>query len=209
MAGAAGAPLSREQKRDVVMMAREAWFVQGKPGFAGQPDDIPEVMKLSEREAFDVWRHDEQAKVDGGKHHLTAAQNHNFPLLMAHFAELAGQHDVADRWLRRTVGNDRRQAMAKLMRELYLAADVIEKPREYAESICRCKCKCGIEEASPKQLWSLVFDVRRAAQKRRAKSTFAHRDIRPGRDLAKRAENAEGNQTKLRLVPDWVGDCGR
>lgn len=167
--GAAGGALSNEQKRDIVMWARKAWELAGRPGCANQ-QQVQEQIRLTQAEAFDLWRQDEQMKAVG-KHHLTSAQNFAFPALMAHFARLAGQPAIAEQWLKRTALDGRRQAMAKLQREMYLAHDVIEKPGDYVGAICWAKCKCRLEAASPKQLWMLMFDIRRAAQKRRAKGS--------------------------------------
>jgi hypothetical protein len=166
MGGAAGAPLSAKQKRDVCMLAREAWLLEGRPGFAGQSDDLPAAIRLTEREALDLWRHDEQRKVCGTEH-LTTAQNKGFAHLMAHFAKLAGRERDARYWEGRTFGDASRQALAKLRQTFREVRDVIAIPEDYAASICRSKFKCGIEEAGEKQLWSLVFDMRRAAQHRR------------------------------------------
>lgn len=170
VAGGAGAPLDNLQKRRVCMLAREAWERVGRPGFADQAADTPAEIRLSEREAFDLWRHDQQ-RAAAGTEHLTCAQNRAYPHMMAHFARLAGREQDADYWAGRTVGDDQRQALAKLRSEQAAARDVIDNPAGYVAAICHSKYKThDVQTLSPKQVWTLVFDLRRGAQKRRARA---------------------------------------
>lgn len=171
--GAAGGPLSSEQKKRVVLLARRAWVEAGRPGFADQAEDLPEVFRLSEREAFDLWRHDEQQRATGMAR-LTCSENRCYPYYMAHFARLAGIEQTARHWEGRTVGDPRRIALMKLGRECDGARDVIENPAAYVAAIARSKFKTtDVESLGDKALWTLVFDVRRGAQKRRAKKEGA------------------------------------
>lgn len=167
-AGVGGAPLDKDDKRRIAMLAKEAWLAQERPGFADQPDDIPDVMKLSESEAFTCWRQDEQAKACGTGH-LTTATKRSYALLMAHFSRLAGREEDAVYWEGRAVTEPSRTARAKLRQELASVQDVIQRPAQYVATIARCKFRTtDLDSLSEKQLWVLVFDIRRAAQKRRA-----------------------------------------
>ena len=165
--GAAGAPLSAEQKRRACMLAREAWERQGRPGYSDQAGDLPAEIRLTETEAFTTWRQDEQGRGTGCRH-LTCMEQRFFPHVMAHFAGLDGRERDAEYWRGRTVGDQQRQALAKLRSEEAAARDVIEDPHEYVCAIARCKYKTmDIESLSPRAIWTLVFDLRRGAQHRR------------------------------------------
>ena len=168
MEGAAGGPLSREQKKRVCMLARTAWDRLGTPGWnAAEQAGVPAELRLSQREAFDLWRHNEQAQASGAAH-LTCAENRLFPLLMAHFAELAGKPREEKYWAQRAAGDPQRQALFALRRALHQAKGAIEQPEAYCLAIAHSKFKThDLESLSPRQLWVLVFDMRRAAQKRR------------------------------------------
>jgi hypothetical protein len=85
--GAAGAPLTNEQKRDVCMLAAKVWTAIGKPGFADQAADLPRAFRLSESEALELWRQNQQRQACGGRH-LTAARHDQFPQIMAQFRAL-------------------------------------------------------------------------------------------------------------------------
>jgi len=168
MAGAVGGPLSREQKKRACMLARKAWDKAGRPGYDNQAEGLPREMRLTQREALDVWRQDEQRKATGCLH-LTCAENRMYPRIMAHFARLAGIAVDARYWEGRTIGDASRIALAKLRSEIGKARDVIDAPESYVATIARSKYKTADWQGlSEKQLWTLVFDIRRGVQKRRA-----------------------------------------
>jgi hypothetical protein len=153
-----GQPLNNAQKRDAILLMIEAW-----PG-------SPEEEKSAD--AFTAWRR-EQTSLACGHPYLTACQQRHLPAIMAHFARLAGKPSVARYWEERAImGDGARQARSLLDRAIREAADVIAKGEEYAASICRTRFKCGLEDCSQRQLMMLVFDVRRNAQRRRAKSAY-------------------------------------
>jgi hypothetical protein len=154
-----GSPLTNEQKRDAIVLMREAWA----GGLAPDADHSAE--------AFTAWRR-AQTLVACGHPHLTACHQRHFPAIMAHFARLSGKPSVARYWATRIIGDEARQARSLLARAIREAADVIAKGEEYAASICRTRFKCGLEDCSQRQLMMLVFDVRRNAQRRRAKGVF-------------------------------------
>ena len=195
--GAAGAPLSSAQKRDIMMLARRVWGQIGKPGFADQRADLPAEIRLGEAEAFELWRRSEQRAATGCAH-LTAATNGMFPHYMRRFnevlavyleggtplpPELDGGNGVPPSkgsgearreeayWFSRTIGDQTRVALWKLRQECQAAQDVIDNPRGYVAAISKNRFKTpAIETLSERQLWSLIFDLRRNAQRRRRKA---------------------------------------
>lgn len=129
-------PLSKEQRQGLARLARRAWANFG----GGQP--------------FDAWRHDQCRRAVGRR--ISEATQPDFLPLRAHFLNLAGNPAAAFETLMRAESEPRRVAMHKLQREC-AARDL---PLAYPESICRRQYRCGLEDASPKQLWTLVFTVR-------------------------------------------------
>ncbi len=166
--GAASAALDRRQKGRVCAAAARAWAAAGRPGFADQAQDTPPTLRLKEREAFDLWRQDEQRKAIG-RLHLTAATQGDYDALLAHFNALAGAGRAADYWTRREVGDDARRARWRLESlELKDAADAIERPEAYVASIAQSRFRTAdLHALSAKQVWTLIFDLRRAAARRR------------------------------------------
>lgn len=156
VAGAGGAPLSNEQKKRLVMLARRAFAaVSAKLGAAADPL------------AFDAWRRMEQWKAVG-TYHLTATTNADYAALKAHFLALLGAHGAAEKLLVEHKTQSRAWAAKKLEGECNAARDVIAQPFAYVWAIAQTRYKAArIEDLSPRQLWGLVFDIRRAAQRRR------------------------------------------
>lgn len=154
MRGAAGNPISAEQKRDLVLLARRVYDAMDKRGdlLAGQ--------------TFDAWRrlHCRMAVERAG---LRDCTNEDYLPLRAHFLGLLGARQAAERTRWAAANEPVRAAMFRLRREMEAARLRIGNPEAYVQSISRCKFKCLIEECNEKQLWTLVFDIRRAAQKRR------------------------------------------
>jgi len=170
VAGAGGAPLTKKQKQEICIVAREAWEKLGRPGFDDQAEGLPPEIRMKKTEAYTLWRRDEQRKA-GGSANLTCSSNGQFARLMEHFCRLAGRKQSMAHWSGRKVGDAQRQAMARLRRECDKARDVIEEPEAYVASIARSKYKTpAIEDLSPRQVTVLTFDLRRGAQKRRAKA---------------------------------------
>lgn len=166
--GAANAPLSREQKRNICMVAERAWRAQGSPFW--EPAQDPAV-RLARSSALELWRHVEQERLTGRKH-LTACGQCDYELLLAHFARLAGDGRAAERAEARMSGDDTRRAMAVLRREMFAARRQIADPRRYVETIARSKYKAGLDGLTTKQLWTVIFDLRRAVSARRKKAAM-------------------------------------
>jgi hypothetical protein len=167
---AAGAPLSDEQKRDICMLARRVWDKLGQPGFADQSATLPPETRLSAAEAFTLWRQAQQ-RAAVGHAHLTACTQRDFPTIFARLLRLGGTGGLADRWAARSVGDPVRQARHLLERELARAQDVIDRPPEYVASIAKARFgTTDLAALSARNLWNLIYDLRRAAQRRRARS---------------------------------------
>jgi hypothetical protein len=169
VSGAAMAALTNRQKAGIAEVARRAWAMQGRPGYADQPADLPSEIRMTQAEAFGCWRHDEQ-KAAIGLASLTCAAQRDYARLMAHFARLAGDHKSADYWVLREAGNPVRQARAALDRELKRNEALLGgQPTAYVNKIARCRYSVNIDDLSEKQLWTLVMDIRRAAASKRKK----------------------------------------
>ncbi|MCX6908124.1 MAG: sigma-70 family RNA polymerase sigma factor [Verrucomicrobia bacterium] len=136
------APLDNGQKAHLCILAREAFeHVHGRPA--------------SSEAEFNAWRY-EQAAEECGVSSLCAATQREYKLVEARFLRLKGQARAAVRAHERAATEPTRLAMFKLreaLRERGLA-------ESYAEAICRRQFKRGLNEASARQLWCLVFTVR-------------------------------------------------
>lgn len=155
MNGAALEPMSRDQKRDLVLLAKRAWEKSGSPG------------------TFEEWRH-QQVLIVTERAGLSFCRNEDFLPLQAHFLRLVGQSSMAERRVLRYETEPRRWALHKLEESIAESSDVIDRPREYVMAICRSRYKVqSLDEVGEKQLWGLMFDLRRNAQRRRAKARAA------------------------------------
>ena len=161
--GAASAPLSKEQKRNLCILAERAWNAHGCPLWEPRQDP---AIRLCRTSAMELWRHMEQERLTGRKH-LTQCGQADYFLLKAHFARLAGADREADAAEARIPGDDARRAMAVLRAELAAARSQIADPRRYVETIARCKYKEAIEDLTAKQVWTVIFDLRRAVWARK------------------------------------------
>ena len=146
--------LSNGQKSYLAQLARRA-FDQLRVGQGGADDGIKP----------DDWRRDQVAKACG-KNGLRCCGNLDFRLVEGHFLNLLGESGRAI--FVRAQTEPKRQAEAVLLRELGRYGFNIA----YAEHICRSKFKCSVTELeNPKQVWVLVYDIRRTGQARRKKQT--------------------------------------
>lgn len=144
------ASLSNQQKRDISIAARRA--------YTGWPErEAFEAInsEMSRTDCFEAWRRVEQGKAVGIQSLREMTQAH-FNRVLAHFEELAGDAAGAARRRGRDQDNGRRIALHKL-KEACQAADV---GLTYAATICRTQYRCGLDEATEKQLWNLFYTVR-------------------------------------------------
>lgn len=83
-----------------------------------------------------------------------------------HIASATGDVEGTFYWGKRVQGNPKRIARWKLNQALRDAGLSIG----YAAVICKNKFKCAIDEASESQLWSLFYDIQRAAKRSQPKA---------------------------------------
>jgi len=129
-------PLDRHQRQSLAMLARKAW------------------LKWGRGEAFDTWRHEQCIKAVGRR--ITEAGQRDFLPLRAHFLDLTGRPEVALNVLLQAESEPYRIALHRLQIECQKR----RLPIAYPEAICRRQYRCGLSEASPQQIWRLVFTVR-------------------------------------------------
>lgn len=135
-AGSEHSPLSRFQKMLIARDAHRAWIARGSP-----PPGEAE------------WRREQSLKAAGVR--ISAAKQSDYAALRAHFLDLLRQYTRAFQTLVDAEKNKARIALFHLKkacaeRDLHL---------DYPASICRRQFKCALEDASPKQLWCLVFTI--------------------------------------------------
>lgn len=149
-----GAPLTNGQKAYLAQLASRARnFRAAVARGQGTPID---------GRSEEAFRHEEVAAACG-KLGLRCASQDDYAAIKGHFLELLGQHQRAFEAEVRSATESRRQAEAVLVREceafgLHLA---------YAEAICQRQFRCGLWDASEKQIWCLVYTVRNRGRKKR------------------------------------------
>lgn len=169
--GAALAPLGARERQELARLARRAWD-KVRSGTQESGNGNPEFMS-SRLTDFDAWRH-QQVMIACERAGLREARNEDYGLIKAHLLRIIGQDAMADRQVDRAQIEPRRVALHKLGEECKAAEDVIDKPLEYVSAIGRARYHgAGLDDLGEKQIWGLVFDLRRNAQRRRAKSSVA------------------------------------
>jgi hypothetical protein len=145
---ASGALLDKGQKAHLCILAREAFErMHRRP-----PHDQHEL---------DRWRREQQQRATGLVSLCDADQRH-WPALQAAFLDLNGESGRAFAVLVAPDLREQRKALAVLERNCLAAGQAFPA---YPSAICRQQYKCTLEEASPKQLWRLVFTVRNRRKK--------------------------------------------
>lgn len=164
--GGRGVRLSREQKAKVCQMAQQAWERLGRPLFDDQ-GDTPDCLRLSKSLAFETWRQLEQERVTG-KSSLRQMGQGEFCRLMAHFAQLAEDYDAAQFWGERAESDGKRRALWHLEREMRRCGPALGHAERYVCSIAEDRFgTTDLSQLGEKQVWTLVFDLRRAAARKR------------------------------------------
>ena len=153
--------LSREQKKRICMLARRVW--------SKMPDDAKSQYRdadggQSDTQAFELWRHGQQSAAVG-KLNLTASDNDEFCILMAHFALLSGDSQTASKWLMRFASEERRRVFW-LIRNACTTG--IEFPK-YPDAIARAQFQCRIWHCSIRQLFNILSTVRNRVNEKRKK----------------------------------------
>lgn len=161
MAGSGAAALTKEQRRR--MVARyivPAWKHQRSLGLAG--------------EDMEAWRREEQWKACR-KEYLRAATQADWAPLCAHFLRLAGNVAAGNRQDLRGRCQGIHVALWHLRQAMDHARGTIERPEEYCAAIAKARFKTrDVKSLSERQVWGLVFDMRRAAQRRRKVNHGSH-----------------------------------
>lgn len=152
--GSEMSPLTNEQKAVICILAREAY---DKVGIHSGDD-------------YETWRHDQQQEACGRSSLCTATQK-DYRALRGHFRVLLGFKRAAFRDFVANAAGDNGFALGKLKHECEAASDVIARPLDYVQSIARARFKTtDLHSLSTRQVWNLVFDIRRNAQRRRRKT---------------------------------------
>ena len=146
-------PLTNEQKATLCIMAREAY------------DKVGHLMS----DYYDSWRHEQQQEACGRSSLCTATQK-DYRALRGHFRMLLGYKKSAFKDFVASETSDVGFSISKLRHECENAKDVIENPMEYVATIAKSRFKTrDLSDLGSKQVWSLIFDIRRNAQRRRRK----------------------------------------
>lgn len=169
--GGAAAPLTNEQKKRAVLIAQRAHYVMRERGLISQDSD------------FDQWRHGEcmQCVERGG---LTLASQEDWPYIIGHFSGLIVQHTtseqerhvmqaVAARMGAKANTSDTSMALAKMRHECEAAADVMRDARGFCAGISWKRFHAPPEKVSAKEVWWLIFTLRRRAGQLRRKGRSA------------------------------------
>jgi hypothetical protein len=152
------AALANNQKAYLAQLARKGFEKQRAEARAeGAVFAGGELFLNALLNDFEEWRH-EQVSRACGKAGLRCCTQSDYNAVKAHFLQMVGADGAAMKALVRAQTDGVRTARAVLDRELTKAG---LKPA-YAEAIVRRKYKCGLVEASEKQVWTVVYDVRRA-----------------------------------------------
>lgn len=154
--------LSTEQKKRVCILARKVW--------AGMTDEQKRHYRQAdggqtETAAFDLWRHAQQSSAVG-RLNLTATNNDEFCILMAHFAIIGGDNNTASYWLFRLSSEERRQVFYLIKNA---CAEGIEFPK-YPDAIARAQFKHRLWECSNTELFNILSTVRNRVANRRRKN---------------------------------------
>jgi hypothetical protein len=135
-----GGILSNRQKANICILSREAFEKQKHSWIS---------IELSE------WRRHQQF-LAVGKDSLRDCVQGDYLKLVAHFQNLKGEPGRALKTHMRDAVQEKRIALRKLETECGLRG----LDTGYPAKICRNKFKCGLDDATPRQLWCLFFDVR-------------------------------------------------
>lgn len=138
------AALKTHQRTELARLARDAWMI---------------AVERGEERDFNTWRHDE-VQAECNKRGLTCCNQDDYAPLQARWHAALGEEDKARYWRERAFTEPLRVARVKLQQALAAAG----LAPAYAETICRAECKCGLDEATRKQLWRLVYTINNRAK---------------------------------------------
>ena len=142
--------LSTEQKRKLCQLARAAW--EKATDREGWLEANPEMSASAVQAA---WRHYHQSQAVG-RQSLRLCTQDDYLRLVAHFKKLAGDEAGAAAAQGRAELDPRRRVWHLLVQALQER----NLPLSYAGAICRRQYRVGLEHATEKQLWSLLYTVK-------------------------------------------------
>jgi hypothetical protein len=138
-------PLNTPQKRELSILAREAW--------------MHAIERGDERDAEQFRRDEVQNAV--GQPGLRCCDQSHFAMLMAHFHGLLGHVSATSYWITRAATEPQRIAMFGLKGAMAKTGT----PWNYVDAICRTQFKVPLSEATPRQLGLLRITVLKRARK--------------------------------------------
>lgn len=156
------APLSHKQKRYLSQLSDRAFQRAAADAYA-RHDYFYEGVPT--KQAHDDFRHSEVAQACG-KAGLRCCSQDDYKLVEAHFLALLGRDVAAFNAGVRAATEPRRQAEAVLVRE----CERFGLRLSYAAAICRNVFKCSLEDASPKQLFKVMYTIRNRGNARERKA---------------------------------------
>ena len=116
---------------------------------------------------FLAWL-DDQVRQACERDGLYQARHEDYNYIRGHLARLMGNATTQQAANRRIPMEPGVRALAALRRECDDARDVIERPRHYVVKIAKARFKTSdVKRLDARQLWGLVMDIRRCAQRRR------------------------------------------
>jgi hypothetical protein len=159
-AGAAGAALTTDQVRRLILAALAAHREQRRCGLAEDGD-------------FDAFRHAAAWEICGVAS-FRALQQRHYNAVLGRFRALAGDSRGAGRVAARSCGDGERRAMAKLRLECAALADAwggdSAAAMAYAERCSMAINKSPLAQASERGIWRAMFTLRRRAGQLRRKT---------------------------------------
>jgi len=159
IAGAAGAPLSREQKTRLILASQDAIRMQVKTGLWTNADGD-----------FEAFRHAAAFDACGVASFRAMQQRHYLPALL-HFRALAGQNVIQSQ--ARLATDDSRRALGQLKLECQRSAECFggwQGAWAYSGTLFRKIHRCEAATATAKQVWQVIFTLRNRASATRKRA---------------------------------------
>lgn len=153
--------MSNQQKAAICILAREAHEKLTADCADNTDSDFRTSEKFSVHSrvsraiSFSAWRREQQLAAVA-KESLRDCVQGDYLKLVAHFQDLKGETGRAVKTHMRDAVQEKAIALRKLETECALRGLDLSYPAR----ICKSKFKCALDEATPRQLWCLVFDIR-------------------------------------------------
>lgn len=194
--GAAMAPLSKDQKKSLVLLARRAFNVSQKSTFDNHQSAI----------SFDSWRHSQQLQAVE-RSSLCTCTNEDFLFLKAHYLRILGEEEKAGAVRVKASVEPRIWALARLQQECEAVKEYFPGAYNYASGFLRNARKIDIDHASEKQIWHAIYIVRRrSAQLRRSASAIWRKRQEEKIHHEGHEEHQESKSSSLRDLSELGGE---